>query len=114
MYVSMILVVLRNFTQKTSLLNSWVVLLSVMLASAASSQVNKELKELEILAFVPCTNATGTNLSSGTCDLYVYPAILQAIEDVNSNGILCQVTAPNDTCFRLRLFHAIQKVYWKS
>ena len=87
-----------------------------MLASAASSQLNRtqNFKELEILAFVPCTNATGTDLSSGTCDLYVYPAILQAIEDVNSNGILCQVTAPNDTCFRFRLFHAIQKVYWKS
>ena len=36
-----------------------------------------------LLAFVPCLNATDIE-----CDPLIYPAILQAVEDINTNTIV--------------------------
>jgi len=88
-----------------------IISLNIILAAATSTNfTNNNEVELEILAFVPpCLNASDTS-SHEKCDIYIYPAILQAIEDVNSHGILCQATTPEDVCIRLHLYRAIQKV----
>ena len=41
--------------------------------------------DVPLLVFVPCLNATDVILNE-KCDPLIYPAILQAIEDINTNG----------------------------
>ena len=43
--------------------------------------------EVPLLVFVPCLNATDVVLNE-KCDPLIYPAILQAVEDINNNAMV--------------------------
>lgn len=43
--------------------------------------------ELPLLLFLPCLNASDT-VSYERCDPLIYPAILQAVEDINADGMV--------------------------
>ena len=89
---------------------SWLILCCLFAEEVVSLQaVNHTVIEVPLLAFVPCLNATDKILREG-CDLLIYPAILQAVEDINLEGIVIKDNVQELLHVKLKLSHIVTKV----
>ena len=62
---------------------------------------------------MPCLNdSADVGGASSRCDVFVYPAILQAVEDVNSNGSVLRNGRRERLDFRLNLTYVVTEVAW--
>ncbi len=64
--------------------------------------------EIPIISLVPCKNTT--NMTNTECDPFVYPSILEAIKEVNQNGVVIKNNKQEMLAVKIQLFQAITEV----
>jgi len=81
-----------------------------MSSSKDSDQSSHGVMEFPVVVFVPCSRPSGLAATNEECDPYIYPAILQAVEDVNTNESVLWDGLPEELRVRLQISTLISTV----